>query len=52
MEELKRASRRYAKRQLTWFGRMPQVLWIEPDVTPDVTGTACALLARAGYDLM
>lgn len=52
VEELKRASRRYAKRQLTWFGRMPQVQWIEPDVTPDVTGTACALLARAGYDLM
>ncbi len=31
VEELKRASRRYAKRQLTWFGRMPQVQWLELD---------------------
>ena len=51
VEELKRASRRYAKRQLTWFGRMPQVRWLEPDVSPDVYGAACALLAQAGYSL-
>ena len=50
VEELKRASRRYAKRQLTWFGRMPQVQWLEPDVMPDVTGAACALLKQAGYE--
>ena len=49
IEELKRASRRYAKRQLTWFGRMPQVQWIEPDVTADVLQQACALLREKGY---
>ena len=46
VEELKRASRRYAKRQLTWFGRMPQVQWIEPDVSPDPLAEACALLRK------
>lgn len=30
-EELKRATRRYAKRQLTWFGANPDIHWIEPD---------------------
>ena len=49
IEELKRASRRYAKRQLTWFGRMPQVQWIEPDVTADVLQRACELLREKGY---
>ena len=28
-------SRRYAKRQLTWFGRNPDALWIYWDGTPD-----------------
>ncbi len=51
VEELKRASRRYAKRQLTWFGRMPQVNWIEPDVTPDVLQQACRILTDAGYPI-
>lgn len=51
VEELKRASRRYAKRQLTWFGRMPQVQWIEPDVSPDPLAEACALLRERGYSI-
>lgn len=39
---LKRNTRRYAKRQLTWFRRDPRVQWV------DVTGlTPDALLARA-----
>ncbi len=49
VEELKRASRRYAKRQLTWFGRMPQVNWIEPDVVPDVQTAAWDILREAGH---
>lgn len=29
VEQLKMATRRYAKRQLTWFRRMPEVHWLE-----------------------
>lgn len=29
-ESLKRASRRYAKRQLTWFRHMEGIVWLEP----------------------
>ena len=32
---IKQASRRYAKRQLTWFKRAPDALWIEWDREPD-----------------
>ena len=28
---LKQATRNYAKRQLTWFRRMPDVLWLDPE---------------------
>ncbi|MEL7146916.1 MAG: tRNA (adenosine(37)-N6)-dimethylallyltransferase MiaA [Bacteroidota bacterium] len=33
---LKRNSRRYAKRQLTWFKRDPQVRWFTPDQQGDI----------------
>lgn len=35
VDNLKRQTRRYAKRQLTWFRRMPQVRTIYMDETPD-----------------
>lgn len=43
VEELKRATRRYAKRQMTWFGSHPEIRWI------DRTGatTDAELLCRA-----
>ena len=31
VERLKQATRRYAKRQLTWFGRDPEIHWFEID---------------------
>lgn len=31
-EEVKRATRRYAKRQLTWFRRNPQIVWFYRDL--------------------
>ena len=31
MENLKRETRRYAKRQLTWFRRDERVFWLERD---------------------
>lgn len=35
IQQIKQSSRRYAKRQLTWFRRMPYIHWI--DQTPDLT---------------
>ena len=32
IEQLKRSTRRYAKRQLTWFKRNPQINWFYPDL--------------------
>ena len=31
VERLKRETRRYAKRQITWFSRDPNILWVYPD---------------------
>ena len=31
LEQIKQASRRYAKRQLTWFRRDPRIHWLYPD---------------------
>lgn len=31
IELIKRNSRRYAKRQITWFGRDESIIWIDPD---------------------
>lgn len=36
VEQIKLASRRYAKRQLTWFRRWEDALWIEHDGAPDL----------------
>ena len=37
--QLRQSSRRYAKRQLTWFRRMPNVVWIKAD-QPDALQAA------------
>lgn len=42
VENLKRATRNYAKRQITWFKRNPQIHWIYAD-----TCSSEALLAKA-----
>ncbi len=49
IETLKRETRRYAKRQLTWFSRDSRVMWIDIDCTEDVVGEAISLLERKGY---
>ena len=41
---IKQASRRYAKRQLTWFGRNPAVHWITWDREPDLAKALETLL--------
>ncbi|UII29980.1 tRNA (adenosine(37)-N6)-dimethylallyltransferase MiaA [Fulvivirga ulvae] len=35
---LKRNSRRYAKRQMTWFGRDPEISWFHPDDYQHILG--------------
>ena len=49
LEILKRETRRYAKRQLTWFGRDERVNWINIDKTEDVLSDALNILERNGY---
>ena len=36
---LARDTRHYAKRQLTWFGRDPEIQWFEPDETEHIVTT-------------
>ncbi len=35
VEQIKKSTRRYAKRQLTWFKREPDVIWIDRSKLPD-----------------
>lgn len=55
VEALKRATRRYAKRQLTWFRRDPRLIWLWADEGgPDGVRQAALSLARrflSGEDL-
>lgn len=48
-ELLKRETRRYAKRQLTWFRRNDKVNWIYRDITEDILEEALKILERNGY---
>jgi len=43
---LKRNSRRYAKRQLTWFTRDPDITWFHPDQLQEVIGYLEAQMHR------
>lgn len=45
-ENFKRQTRRYAKRQLTWFGRDKRINWIYTDEDSDVFGTAKRLIDK------
>ena len=38
IEQLKQNTRRFAKRQLTWFRNDKRIEWVDRDVTPDVVG--------------
>ena len=51
-DDIKRGSRNYAKRQLTWLRRNPEVHWISLGAEPDfeeVYRRAAAILAEAGF---
>ena len=45
-ESLKRQTRRYAKRQLTWFKRDKRINWIYADECPDPAGEAEKLIKQ------
>ena len=49
VEALKMSTRRYAKRQLTWFRRDERVNWIYRDETEDTLAQALKILERNGY---
>ena len=44
VEKIKQSSRRYAKRQLTWFRRNERIHWLYVDETPDLLSAAARLL--------
>ena len=53
IEAIKRASRRYAKRQLTWLRRDAELHWIEWDGAPDIPAaveTVCQLFRQTAGD--
>lgn len=45
-DNLRRATRRYAKRQLTWFRRDERINWICIDLSPDVVGEAVEITEK------
>lgn len=49
VELLKRQTRRYAKRQLTWFRRDKRINWIHLDKSEDALAEAQKILERNGY---
>ncbi|MBQ7894967.1 MAG: tRNA (adenosine(37)-N6)-dimethylallyltransferase MiaA [Oscillospiraceae bacterium] len=48
LEQIKMGSRRYAKRQLTWFRRSEDALWINWDKEPDVASALEEIKAFIG----
>jgi tRNA dimethylallyltransferase len=47
VDEMKRESRRYAKRQLTWFRSDPEIIWLAADRDVEsVTNEASGLVRR------
>jgi tRNA dimethylallyltransferase len=45
VEHLQRDTRRYAKRQLTWFRADPEAIWLQPDRRNDLSERVEAFLA-------
>lgn len=46
LRQLQRDTRRYAKRQLTWFRTDPETIWVEPEHVDDISERITAFLAR------
>ena len=48
IENLKRSTRRYAKRQLTWFNKDERINWIYRDETENAVDTAIKFIKKEG----
>lgn len=46
VENLKRSTRRYAKRQLTWFNKDERINWLYKDEQADITSSAIMIAER------
>ncbi len=46
VEDLKRGTRRYAKRQLTWFNKNENINWLYADETPNILEAALEIIER------
>ena len=46
LNHLKQSSRRYAKRQITWFGARDDVNFVYPDCDPDILKTVLEIIER------
>ena len=46
IDAIKRETRRFAKRQITWFKRDPRIQWYDVASYPDVTALADAIMAQ------
>lgn len=48
IEEIKKATRHFAKRQLTWYRKMPYIDWLQADAysSDELLDMACALITK------
>ena len=54
VEKLKQATRNFAKRQITWYKKMPYIKWLTLDAEPNyanVVGRICEMLVEKGISL-
>ena len=52
VDKLKQATRNFAKRQVTWYKKMPYINWLQLDPEPDyvtVVGRICEMLVERGF---
>lgn len=54
VDKLKQATRNFAKRQITWYKKMPYIKWLTLDAEPNyanVVGRICEMLVEKGISL-
>ena len=54
VDKLKQATRNFAKRQITWYKKLPYINWIKLDAEPDyekVMKRICEMLVEKGFSL-
>ena len=54
VDKLKQATRNFAKRQITWYKKMPYIKWLQLDAEPNYTnvvGRICEMLVEKGISL-